>query len=74
METLTDIDKKILYRISKKDTSIPCEITKEQYRASIWHLSDLELIQVICDMGGNVIDAIVLDKGYFIIQKTITAF
>lgn len=68
MESLTDIDKKIIARIANGKTDCPVDVTEEQYRASIWHLSELELINAVYDMGGFVFDAIITAKGLYYYQ------
>lgn len=69
MERLTAIDKKILARIANGEIKSPSEITEEQYRATIWHLSELELINAVYNMGGFVVSAIITDKGLYYYQN-----
>lgn len=68
MENLTVKDIQVLRRLESKILPPPW-MTDEEYRGCMYHLAELELILIVYDIGGFILDFMITDKGYDVLYN-----
>ena len=67
---LNEIDRKVLWHLYMCHLLPPNGMTNEQYHAVVYHLADLGMVKVVCDIGGFIMNYLVTEKGvYYLINK-----